>query len=398
MRKRLLAGFAILLTSIAAISIAPKETYSANESVIIGNWDSSSWRSNDSANSYKVAVRNNDDTATYYYDAHLGPGNVPSAVDAYLMGVLNRELIAPLWGNSANYLNGYKAQAIAARNMLLEYQRFNKDHGKTYDVWNNTHQQTDLFAGSTDPSNHLPSVMDNDVRNKVVIYQGSRVETTYSSTTRWTSIPDKVVSLDVTRRSEEWTGFYHPHLRNSLNRVVDERASRGGADIPYAESHSVGMSQHGAMYYSSYAQPRLNFEQILKHYFHPSPPFVREVIIKRSGINYYKATWEDRRTEFEQHRGEDFYGYRDIRERSADAGYDFESDSHRGWQRAYGFLERDHSRSERDPDADGDSVILEHRLNSWSDGELHEPECYGESEFHIGGQCPWLGNHHGDGR
>jgi hypothetical protein len=53
------------------------------------------------------------------YDPQNNRRTVYWTLEAYLMGVLQKELLWDRWSSDPNFLNGYKAVAVAARNILL---------------------------------------------------------------------------------------------------------------------------------------------------------------------------------------------------------------------------------------------------------------------------------------
>lgn len=122
----------------------------------------------------------------------------------------------------------------------------------------------------------------NDTAGQVIKYDGSIIDATFFSHAG----DDQPVHY--TRNSEDWTGFYHAYLRKT---ITPEEDIENPPDKPdFDGGHSVGMSQYGAKILD---EQGLSYENILKHYYGPVPPYVRKVKVSQKDLEYYDVSWID---------------------------------------------------------------------------------------------------------
>ena len=105
----------------------------ANETISLVDWPSG-WQSNDKSpqNLYPNGVVS--------YNPEFGTIAYYSSVEEYVKGVLAKEL--EYWADETVFIKGYKAFAIAARNILLFNHAKNSSIG--YDIKNWENAQTDI--------------------------------------------------------------------------------------------------------------------------------------------------------------------------------------------------------------------------------------------------------------
>lgn len=173
-----------------------------------------------------------------------------------------------------------KAQAIAAMNKALKKMY---DSSGAKEIIGTTAVQGYKESERDKNSNLLPYYNEiisavNDVfkqttnTGKVMEYDGSVFETFYFS-----------ADTTFTRNSEEFGWSY----------LVQQRESISGPNVSGSlpsNLHCIGMNQFGAIEMAD-ADSNLGYADILKHFYHPSPPIVKYVKIMQSGKKVYEAGW-----------------------------------------------------------------------------------------------------------
>lgn len=180
--------------------------------------------------------------------------------EEYIQGVVYTEMFSD-WKPDA-----LKAQAVAARSFAKV---FNDRHGYVTDNPDNCQ------SWLPPPSPGYPTTIKDAVnltQREGVIYNNSILETTYFSSTK--NLPH------YTRNSEDWTGYYHFHLRKTI--TPEENVGIGG--------HRVGMSQYGA---KELTKNGVNYKDILKHYYGPVPLYIKRVKVIQAGEIMYHGYWTD---------------------------------------------------------------------------------------------------------
>ena len=208
-------------------------------------------------------------------------GSPPDEIqaDEYVKAVLNGEI--GLWKTNPSYLEAYKAFAIAARTILLHRSKYGEGIRKymfngieyEFDVYNDTRDQVFLEATKEEPYGTLIETAVSSTKDLVIKHsQESYPNATFFGSTG-----------DFTKNSEERGWGYIAYLRKSRN---DE----SGVFPPGSSGHGIGMSQAGAMHYAAMGW---NYEQILKHYYHSAPPYLKHLKIIQADSVIYEKEWKD---------------------------------------------------------------------------------------------------------
>lgn len=184
--------------------------------------------------------------------------------DDYIPGIIAGEMDAN-WNK-----NALKAQAIAARGWT--HINRNGHTGDGFDVCDQPHCQRWRWDRRTANSDDAS----NETKGRGVTYNGVIVETTYFSHA------GDDLPVHYTRNSEDWTGYYHTHLRKTITPEGDQPDDGG---------HSVGMSQYGAKILAERPN-NVAHEDILKHYYGPVPPYVKQVTVMQTDV-VYQGYWVD---------------------------------------------------------------------------------------------------------
>lgn len=200
----------------------------------------------------------------------------------YLKGVVPNEMYSSF--NS----NALKAQAVIARsyairnkeihaiakNILIydpdgiNYQIYYDPGG--YNLCNTTHCQVWEDAINEYPDSTNNAV--NETENKVLKYNSELINATYFSSSR----------NHYTKNSEDVWPNYYSYSRETIT-PEDTSIGIGG--------HGVGMSQYGAEFL---ANQGFGYEDILKHYYGPVPPYVKRIIVTQDNrIKKYDAEWKN---------------------------------------------------------------------------------------------------------
>ncbi|MBN2754956.1 MAG: hypothetical protein JXR81_08875 [Candidatus Goldbacteria bacterium] len=99
-------------------------------------------------------------------------------------------------------------------------------------------------------------------------------------------------STTFTKSTEDYLGWANE--KDGTTRYgIYNRASTGGPGItgPYPTNvHCVGMYQHGAI---ALAKAGKKYDEIIRHYYHPSPPILSRVVLKQDDEIIYDAGWEE---------------------------------------------------------------------------------------------------------
>lgn len=106
---------------------------------------------------------------------------------------------------------------------------------------------------------------------QVIEYNGRIIDATFFSSSR----------TNYTKNTEDVWANYSVYGRKT---VTEESIARGSG------GHGVGMSQYGAR---GLSERRVKYEDIIRHYYGPVPPYLKEVKITQGGKLMYHAYWVD---------------------------------------------------------------------------------------------------------
>ncbi|MEW6104126.1 MAG: SpoIID/LytB domain-containing protein, partial [bacterium] len=196
--------------------------------------------------------------------------------EEYLKGVVYKEVwLEKGWGINSP-LEALKAQAVAARTYAKCH--MGKHKGKGYDVCNTVHCQVWAPAPSGGYDQKIIDAV-NDTAGLGVTYDGSIIDSTFFSSTKYFA-----GHMWYTKNSEIAPGFggnYAHHLRKTIS--PEGAVGAGG--------HGAGLSQYGA---KVLAGSGTSYQDILKHYYGPLPPYVKKVTATQGNKTKYNSYWEDK--------------------------------------------------------------------------------------------------------
>ncbi len=229
-------------------------------------------------NGYYKAYWNEKENRNIYIETNETKPDVP--FNEYIMGVVFVEMAQTSHGDKIGlyYSNALKAQAIAAINKALKKMKDGKISGKE-----NVQAYKDQPYEQGIQLNYEPEIIDavNEIINqaanigKVMKFNNEIFETFFFSG-----------DTTFTRNSEDWDSWYYS---------IIHRANKSGPNVIgnlLTDRHCVGMNQYGAIEMED-ENPNITYEQILKYYYHPSPPFVKYIKLLQSGKKIYEAGWSD---------------------------------------------------------------------------------------------------------
>jgi hypothetical protein len=185
--------------------------------------------------------------------------------EEYLNGVLPYEM------HRSYPTEALKAQAVAARNFAVS--NMGRHAAEGYDLCDKTHCQ--VWMPPEDDGDGYETVYPpttnqavTDTEGTGATFDGTLINTTYFSSTH----------NHYTKNSEDkWN--YSSYLRKTLS---PESSGNGG--------HGIGMAQVGA---KSLAESGTGYEDILKHYYGPVPPYLKKISVTQDGTTKYEAYWTD---------------------------------------------------------------------------------------------------------
>lgn len=204
-------------------------------------------------------------------------GTETLSFEKYIKGVVYGELWhAEGWGENSP-IEALKAQAVTARSYAIYLKDVQKRHkGDGYDLCNRQHCQ----VWKPEPVGGYPLKVTTATTNTSGIgttYNESNINTTFFSSTKY-----KAGHIYYTKNAEEapdFGGFYSYYLRKTVS--PEGPVGAGG--------HGAGMSQYGAKHLAEMGK---SYQEILKHYYGPVPPYVKRIRVTQ-GKTEYIGKWID---------------------------------------------------------------------------------------------------------
>ncbi|MEW6104707.1 MAG: SpoIID/LytB domain-containing protein [bacterium] len=197
--------------------------------------------------------------------------------EEYLKGVVPAE-INPDWDAEA-----LKAQAVVARTYAV-YWKNGKVHSdgkylcntECCQVWKSPQD----FKNGVYPSSTNKAV--NDTAGLGITYNNEIIDSTFFSHSG-DYYEGKLIPEHYTSNTEYIWKNYFPERRKTIT-PENNQPGKGG--------HGAGLSQYGAK--SLAEKPYyLTYQDILKHYYGPVPPYVKKVTATQRGKKKYESSWKD---------------------------------------------------------------------------------------------------------